>query len=309
MDKNFPYDLTISIVNYNTFSFLENCLESIYANTRSLTLQVIVIDNASREAEIHLHTLRACFPGLQIIANHVNRYFTGGHNQSLAKCRGKYFLILNPDTVVLPRTLETLFGYMEQHTDVGAVTCKELNERGETVVTCTRFPTPFINILEWTRLRDGFLHTFMDGYLMADWQRDTPRQVDVATGCFLFTRADILDQFGGFDEGIRLYFSEHDLCMQLARLGYRIFFLPDGTYLHHGQKSSVQENPGTIRQILFEDMRYYFAKYFSPGKAAWMMRAIYAGRSIERTIKKLSPMRVIGYTKRRMTGAPDSSVQ
>lgn len=293
-------DLTISIVNYNTFSFLAECLDSIYANADGLPLEVIVTDNASRQAQTQLAKIKERFPLLQIIANNENRYFTGGHNQALAKSRGTYFLILNPDTTILPQTLATLFSFMEAHADVGAVTCKELNALGQPVITCTRFPTPLTSIVEWTWLRNWPLRRVIDNYLMADWQRDTPRQVDVGTGCFLFTRTALLRQFGGFDEGIRLYYSEYDLCMQLTHSGYKIYFLPDAAYLHAGQQSSSQESLQVIRKIHFQDMFFYFSKYHGHLQARLMMQTISAARLAERGARVLSPKRWIQYTKRKL---------
>src|SRR5713226_8210989 len=106
-------DLSISIVSYNTRDYLRQCLNSILEDTRGISLEVIVVDNASHDGSAD--AVATDFPRVRVISNSANRFFTAGHNQALGIARGKYFLILNPDTLVPGDTLRTLLDFLKNN--------------------------------------------------------------------------------------------------------------------------------------------------------------------------------------------------
>ncbi|MFS8084125.1 MAG: glycosyltransferase family 2 protein [Acidobacteriota bacterium] len=283
-------DLSISIVNYNTREYLRRCLNSIFENVKGISFEIIVVDNASTDGSVAMVSEE--FPSIRLITNSENRYFTAAHNQALAIARGQYFLILNSDTLVPRDTLSKLLNFISSSERAGVVTCREVDGQGNPVITSTRFPSLLTGLVEWTFLRNWPLHSVLDRYLMSDWQRDTTRTIDVGTGCFLMARTSLLKQFGGFDEGIRLYYSEHDLCRQVARAGFEVHFRPEVHYVHFGQRSSSQESLAVIRKIHFEDMLYYFGKYHGKVRARIMMIAIRCCRFVESLLRRLS-LRVV----------------
>jgi GT2 family glycosyltransferase len=279
-------DLSISVVSYNTVAYLRECLKTIFENTHGISFEIIVVDNASRDGSATMVSEQ--FPSVRLITNSENRYFTAAHNQALAIARGEWFLIINSDTLTLRDTLSTLLDFVRSNERVGVVTCREMDGHGELVITSTRFPSLLACLVEWTFLRNWPLRSVLDRYLMSDWKRDTPRTIDVGSGCFLMARTSLLRQFGGFDEGIRLYFSEHDLCQQIARAGFEVHFRPEVHYVHFGQRSSSQESIAVIRKIHFDDMLYYFTKYHGKVRAHAMMIAIRFFRFVERMLRSLS---------------------
>ena len=279
-------DLSISIVSYNTVDYLRQCLNSILENTEGLSCEIIVVDNASTDGSTAM--VAEQFPSVRLITNRENRYFTAGHNQALAVSRGEVFLILNSDTLIPRHTLSLLLDSVRNNHRVGAVTCRELNAKGEPVITGTRFPSLLAGLVEWTFLRNWPLRSVLNNYLMSDWKRDTPRAIDVGSGCFLMVRTELLRQIGGFDEGIRMYYSEHDLCQQVARKGFEVRFQPEAHYVHFGQGSSSQESLAVIRKIHFEDMRYYFGKYHGKVGAYAMMAMIRLFRFGDSALRRLS---------------------
>lgn len=279
-------DLSISIVSYNTREYLRQCLDSILENAEGISFEVIVVDNASHDGSAD--AVAAEFPSVRVISNSTNRFFTEGHNQALAIAQGQYFLILNPDTLVPGETLKTLSDFLKRNEQVGAVTCREIDAKGKPVITSTRFPSSLAGLVEWTWLRNWPLRSVLDNYLMSEWNRDTERTIEVGTGCFLMVRTSLLKRFGGFDESIKLYYSEHDLCQQIAQQGSQVRFLPKAHYVHFGQRSSSQESFALIRRIHFDDMRYYFAKYHGKFKAHLLMAGIRFCRFVESVLRRVS---------------------
>lgn len=91
-------DVSIIIVNWNTRDILQDCLKSIYEQTRDIDFEVIVIDNASSDGSAEM--VKAEFPPVILIENTKNRGFAAANNQGVKIARGRYVLLLNSDTVV-----------------------------------------------------------------------------------------------------------------------------------------------------------------------------------------------------------------
>jgi GT2 family glycosyltransferase len=297
---NAECDLTISIVNYNSMEYLTSCLESIYSNPPGVSFEVIVIENASRDQDSAVQPIKAKFPQVKLIVNPVNRYFTGGHNQALAQSRGRYFLILNPDTLIPPGTLSTLVEFLDIHPQVGAATCQERDAHGNLVITSARFPSPLVEVIEWTWLRNRVGNAILSKYRMLNWDRMSSRRIDVGTGCFILARTDLLQTFGGFDEKIRLYFSEYDLYWKIAQQGFQAYYLSDAHYVHFGQRSTSKEQQASIRKIYFDDMFQYYREHFGWLRANGMRVSIRLGRFAERLAYYVWLPRGLNFVKRKL---------
>lgn len=253
-------ELTVSIVSYNTRDFLDRCLDSIYRNTSGIAFEVIVVDNASNDDSVAM--LEREFPQVRLIANADNRFFTRAHNQSLSIARGRYFLILNSDTEVPPETLSKLVRFLEENRNVGAVGCRELRTDGTLELTGSTFSSPWIEMLEHTVLSSvPRLRSPSRRYRMVNWSRATSRDVDVLTDCFLMVRTDLLRELGGYDERYLLYYTENDLCLCIWQRGYRVHFLADSHYIHHGHRSTMQIGIDNYNRIYEQDMFAYYDKH------------------------------------------------
>ena len=133
-------DLSVVIVNYQTFELTKNTVNSIFEYDYPFSYEIIVVDNAS--ADDSLSKLQDYFKDkVKFIASSENRGFAAGNNQALNVANGRYVLLLNSDTIVWENTLENIYDYMEKHSDVGATGCRVLLENGELDKACKRsFP-------------------------------------------------------------------------------------------------------------------------------------------------------------------------
>src|SRR5436305_1167466 len=131
MSKNKPAEfadsgdsplLSIVIVNWNTREALRNCLASLFEQSRSLTLEVIVVDNAS--ADDSLDMLKAGFPQVRIIANTINLGFARACNQGMRAARGRLLLLLNSDTYVRDDVIARMTAYLLSRPDVAMAGCQ-----------------------------------------------------------------------------------------------------------------------------------------------------------------------------------------
>ena len=130
-------DLSVVIVNYQTFELTKNTINSIFEYEYPFTYEILVVDNASGDDS--LARLQDYFKDkVRFIASKENNGFAAGNNQALRIAEGRYVLLLNSDTIVWENTLEDIYGYMEMHTDVGAAGCRVLLENGELDKACKR---------------------------------------------------------------------------------------------------------------------------------------------------------------------------
>ena len=121
--------LSVIIVSYNVYPFLDNCLRSVRQALKKIDGEVIVIDNASVDRTVEL--VKHHFPDVHVMANTNNVGFAVANNQGIAASVGEYVLLLNPDTVVSEDTFTTCLDFMDQHPDAGALGVKMLDGSGK----------------------------------------------------------------------------------------------------------------------------------------------------------------------------------
>ncbi|CDM65088.1 glycosyltransferase family 2 protein [Pyrinomonas methylaliphatogenes] len=111
--------ISIIIVNWNTKDYLRRCLASIYRNLPSCKCEIIVVDNASSDGSVEM--VRSLFPEVKLIVSETNLGFARGNNIGFQNARGEFVFVLNPDTIVLPGCLESLFQFMRANPEAGVI--------------------------------------------------------------------------------------------------------------------------------------------------------------------------------------------
>ena len=71
----------------------------------------------------------------------------------------------------------------------------------------------------------------VEGY--GGWVRDSVRQVDIITGCFLLTTRNFWEELEGFDPIFFMYGEEADFCLRARKCGARPLFTPNATIIHY----------------------------------------------------------------------------
>jgi GT2 family glycosyltransferase len=256
-------DVTLSIVSFNTADLLRRCLQSIQGLAPGLTVQTIVVDNASADGSAAM--VDAEFPWVELVRNDRNRYFAPAHNQALRLARGRYVGLLNPDAQLFPDTIARMVSFMDARPDAGVSTCLFAGEDGVPLKAEAHNYWRFHSLLYAAICRNAAgerVYRAFGGRVFEAISHDGDAiETDVVSGAFLFVRRKALERIGGFDPGLLMYATEDDLCAAVKREGYRIFFYP-GTKLVHAVSASVRRsNPYRIRWILATDLMRYFRKY------------------------------------------------
>src|SRR3990167_475249 len=115
-------DISIIIVSYNTRELLLSSLKSQKAAAKNLKVEIFVVDNASSDKTAN--ALKKNYPEVKLIENQKNLGFSKANNQVITRATGKYVLILNPDTKVMPDTLEKMVKFMDQNRNISISTCR-----------------------------------------------------------------------------------------------------------------------------------------------------------------------------------------
>jgi GT2 family glycosyltransferase len=296
--------LALIIVSYNVCRDLHECLASVYASDFDERLQVIVVDNASRDETVDM--VRSEYPAVELIVNSANVGFPRANNQGLAVARAPFTLFLNPDTLLMRDTLSVCVRFMRDHADVGLVGCKVRYPDGAIQYECARnFPS--LTAMVWEALYLNVLFPTNKHFgksLMGDWDHEDSRDVPCVLGAFMLTRMSILGAIGGMDESVFMFMEDLDLCYRVRQAGWRISYVADATIVHKGGRS--QESYMGSLKLTGAQARYAFFRKHSGRFAATMCRAILVMQGLFRLTVSLCLMPLVAAfprAKRALRGA------
>jgi GT2 family glycosyltransferase len=295
-------DLSVVVVSYNRRDLLARCLDSVLADTDDLEAEVIVVDNASRDDSAAM--VAEAFPSVRLIANDDNVGFGRANNQAFAVAKGRYLLVLNPDTAVPPGTLSALLALADAHPDVGVIGPRLEYEDGTFQHSAFRFP-------DWKQALFGFFDVVPEDSEVNGRYR--PEQLTQSfwaehlLGACLLLRGAALEQVGPFAPEYFMYFEETDLCFRLRRAGWRNLYAPDVRVIHirGGSTSAVSETMSVAfhrSQAIFYRRHRGLAGYLVLKSVVWPGIAYRLARSLRAFVRgrirwPLLRERIVGYWK------------
>jgi len=247
-------DLSIIIVSFNTKDILIDCLRSVVKRTQGLDYEIIVVDNASADASVQaVEKFSVKIKNLVLIKNAKNIGFGAANNQGIKKAKGKYFLLLNSDTLVRDNVLVKMHTFIERHPKVGIATCALRNADGSLQGTGGYFPNLFrvfawMFFLEDIPLLDRLIKPFHPMHPHSPFYKgerffEKAQERDWITGAFFLARKKVVDDIGFFDEDYFMYTEEVDFCYRAKKVGWKVWYLPRFSIPHLGGASSTSEFP------------------------------------------------------------------
>jgi GT2 family glycosyltransferase len=231
--------LGIIIIHYNASEDLARCLESLAANPPHCDHDVIVVDNSSRDPG--LPAVQERFPAVHWLLSSENLGYARGANRGMAALAADYYLLLNPDIVVLPGSLDALLAFADAHPRAGVIGPQLLNEDGSIQDSCRRFYTLRTLLLRRTPLRHlAPRSATVAAHLMRDFDHRTARPVDWVLGGCLLVRRSTLERTGPLDERFFLYFEDVDFCFRMWQVGHEVLYTPDARFVHRHRRQSAR---------------------------------------------------------------------
>lgn len=251
-------DLSVIIVNFNTAFLLKECLNSIVENREDLNLEILVVDNNSKDQSVEM--IKKDFPQVKLIANSENFGFARGANLGLNLTRGRHFLLLNPDTKVLPGVLRGLVDFMDQNKDVAIAGVQLLNPDGAKQNSIANFPSLAQEFFNKSLLRILFPKRYPSKYQKFLF----PIEVESVIGACMIVRPEAIKEVGKLDLEYFLFLEETDWCYQMKKKGWKIYHLPQFKVFHkQGQSLLYFRSKGRI-----EYYRSYY-RFFKKNYSRW----------------------------------------
>jgi len=265
-------DLSIITVGFRSEKTIGPFLDSIKKSKDGLNKEIIVVDNypSDRCAEIaKKHPLKP-----KVLINTENVGFSKAINRGIKESKGKYILIINPDTGIKGSAIRLLYDFAEAHPVLGAVAPKLLYHDGKTQPSIYKFPTI------WNAFRYYFLgckNCFNKYY-----PGNKTTKVDVAVmAVFLVPRATI-NQVGGLDERFFLYYEDIEFCRRLRKFKLPVYYYPKAVVMHlHGASGSFSSH---LSSPLAKSAQIYHGKFGSNA----LNFVLWAGQKWQKLIKKVS---------------------
>lgn len=255
-------DLSIIVCSFNTRDDTLACLESIAADSAGLRVEVIVIDNASHDGSAD--AIAAHCPWVHLIALTHNLGFAAANNLAAEHASGEYLLLLNPDTILLKGALHNILEFAKIYPHAGIYGGRTyFSDMSLNRTSCHGAPTLWSQLCKGTGLSSVFPNiALFNPEGLGGWERDTIREVDCITGCFLLIRRSLWEQLGGFDLDFFMYGEDTDLCIRARKLGAHPHVCPDARLIHHGGRSEAVRADKLVR--LFRAKHLLFAKHWHP---------------------------------------------
>lgn len=265
-------DVSILIISYNTRELTLDCLRSVYAQTKGIEFEVIVLDNAS--ADRSAEAVRSAYPDVKLLALEKNVGFAKGNNLAAKEATGELLLLLNPDTVVLDGAVQQAVAFARAHPEAGIIGGRTyFGDMSLNYSSCHGHPTVWSMICKGTGLASVMRQSaWFNPESLGAWERDTVREVDAVTGCFLLIRRALWDELRGFDESFFMYGEDTDLCLRAWKAGQKCMICPEARLIHYGGKSEDVRADKMVK--LFRAKTQFFEKHWRPGTAWFGVRML-----------------------------------
>ncbi|MBS1492860.1 MAG: glycosyltransferase family 2 protein [Bacteroidetes bacterium] len=256
--------LSIIIVTWNAESEIEACINSIIKYNNDIPIEIIVIDNDSKDKTRNIlknYAVQTDF--IKVILNDNNKGFTLANNQGIKIAQGDFILLLNPDTKVTENSLIKLIEQLATSGTMGAIAPQLLNEDLTIQPSCRTFPRYWDMFCELILLSRLFpMSRIFARWKMNYFNHNEIDEVEQPMAAALMIKKNVMDKVNGFDERYKMFFNDVDLCKSIVDAGYKIYFYPDSKIFHLKGASIYRDRKNMLR-IWNDDCVTYFKKHYN----------------------------------------------
>lgn len=292
-------DVSVCIANWNCRDLLRACLKSLTEQFHGVSLEIIVVDNASTDGAAAM--VEREFPDVVVIRNDGNRGFSQANNQAAKAARGAYLFFLNNDTEVPPDTVRRMIDYLEAHPTVGMIGPHLRDPQGKTQVSYRQLPTAAALLhrtclLRWTGLLRGAYRRYRRG----GFDPNGTRTVECLMGAAVLMPRHVFLACGGWDEDFSFGGEDLDLSARVGRL-HPLVFLPHAEVLHHGRVSTRLNFAYATPSVALGYVRYLRKS----GVSSWVLFLYKLVVAIDTPLHLLT--KTVQYAYRRLRGRREAA--
>jgi N-acetylglucosaminyl-diphospho-decaprenol L-rhamnosyltransferase len=226
---------SVVIVSFNTKSLTLACLDSVMNRSAGVSIQAIVVDNASEDGSAD--AVEGVYPGVLVLRNRENLGFARAVNQALERATSPIVLLLNSDAVVEEGTVSKLAEVLQTRPEIGAVGPWIVSPDGTPQHHCAAKELSLPGQLLWHfRLLPARPHLA---------ERIGPHgtmRTERLSGAALAVRRDVIDRVGLLDERFFLFFEDADWVLRIRRSGFLAGCVTEAR-VTHAMGASARANP------------------------------------------------------------------
>lgn len=186
--------------------------------TKAVSYEAIVVDNGSTDGSVEM--VKTEFPTVALIENGENRWYCGGNNDGLRLARGRYIVFCNADTYLADNAFLSIVRWLDRHPNAVAVEPRQVGEDGRTEPTGSLLNNALCDVIELTVLHRWFSQfPLLTRFRQTAKDRTKNWRTEVISGAFLVARAAAVEKAGGFDERLKLYYTDVDFCRRIGQIG------------------------------------------------------------------------------------------
>ncbi len=255
-------EISIIIVSFNSRKFISKCLESISKCFKSLSYEIIIVDNGSKDGTIDILKEKK---EITLVQNGKNEGYARACNQGAKIAGGKYLFFANPDIEFEDNIPDKIFIFLSKNKDYAGGGFTHIHRHGKIQRICAgHIVKPLDHFAEQLGLY-GLLpsvRTFNARFFpLRGYKTDHPAEF-ICGGCFLI-RKEIFQELSGFDEKFLAYFEDMDFCRRLKNKGYRLFYWGSQRIIHSLGTERRKISSVSLKTD-YTSRYYYFKKHYSP---------------------------------------------
>jgi GT2 family glycosyltransferase len=226
-------DVSILIVNYNTGVLLNQLMHSIEKHFKGFTYEVIIVDNDSSDISKDILLKLEKEKKAKVLLLEKNYGFARANNVGFKDIKGKFLVLLNPDTIFVENSIEKVMEFRNRLAQPAIIGIKLIYEDGTLQHSKSIFPNLKDSFFQAVFLDSLFKKSSIFNRIYYGWQDENQTvSVDSIRGAFMFMDKDIFQILNGFDEDFFLYTEETDLCFRAHNRNIPVYYYPDTRLIH-----------------------------------------------------------------------------
>jgi len=307
-------DLSIVILTFNSEGFIEDCIKSLisskaigfngFKNFKTVkflySAEILVIDNNSRDNTVKL--IKNEFSFVQLVENKENIGFSKGNNIGFKKSKGRYILLLNPDSFVDKNTLYEMIRFMDKDENIGISTCFVELVKSKTIDWASHrgFPTPWASFTYYSKLSKLFPKSrLFSRYHLTYKNLSKQHSIDSPVGAFYLIRRKLLDDIGYLDEDYFMYAEDLDFSFRAKERGWKVMYYPKVKTFHYkGMSSGLKKNTSKESvatkiekerafNSFYDTMKLFYKKHYENKYYFWVKWLVFLGIETKRFFSKI----------------------
>jgi len=241
------------------------------------------------------------FPQVRLVESEINGGYAYANNLGLralgfahtsdekpSESTPRYALLLNPDTLLPPSTLQEMLDFMEAHPEAGVAGPRLVLADGNLDLACRRsFPSPKVSFYRMVGLSKLFPKSRRFGrYNLTYLDPDKVAEIDSVVGAFMLVRAEALRQVGLLDESFFMYGEDLDWAYRIKKAGWKVYYNPQVTVLHYKRAASRHSRKASYE--FYRAMHIFYRKHYAATTPFWLHWLVLGGITLRGGLAMLS---------------------